>query len=98
MTSSLIKVSPAELAAKSAEIKAASQYMESRLQEINADFNALQAAWEGVAGEEYEARQAEWNTAGDSLKMLLATIGGAVDSSGATMAASETANRNRFAG
>lgn len=98
MSSSLIKVSPTELAMKSLAIKAASEYMDGRLQEINTDFNALQAAWEGVAGEEYEARQTEWNTAAADLKMLLALIGGAVGTSGETMAASETANRNRFAG
>lgn len=92
-----IAVNPELLATKAALISAAVSHMDQKLADVNRDFDELQARWEGVAGGEYEARQVAWNGAADELKLLLAKVGGATDSSGTKYGGAEKANQNRFA-
>ena len=72
-----LSVSPAELSAASASLKAESQRIEAALRGLEQEANRLRGAWDGTARVAYDNAQREWSATFEHMKNVLASIAAA---------------------
>lgn len=91
-----LKVNFSTLSTAAADINDGASQLESTLGDMDAQLQTLRANWTGESAAAYQAAKAKWTTAITDMKMLLAQIGSAVDTSGQDYQATERANQGRW--
>lgn len=93
-----LKVNFAALSTAAADITTGAHQIEARLTDMDRRLQPLRADWTGEASASYEAARAKWTAAITDMKLLLADIGRAVDTSGQDYRSTERSNAARWGG
>ena len=96
MNDGLLRVNFAALGDATMDIDRAVKDLDNKLSDLEAAARPLVETWEGKAKEAYYERQQKWDTAANDLKIILAKIRDAVDSSAQDYAATEGSAAKRF--
>jgi WXG100 family type VII secretion target len=91
-----ISVNFAEVAAASQSLSSTAGQLETLLGDLKQRLAPLEAGYTGSAKEAWAAKQAEWNSAQDDLRQVLASIGAAVQQSGENYESVEKANAAKW--
>ncbi|WP_199422635.1 WXG100 family type VII secretion target [Actinotalea solisilvae] len=91
-----LKVNFSALSTAAADISTGANQLEAKLADMDRSLQPLRANWSGEASSSYEAAKAKWTSAISDMKLLLADIGKAVDTSGQEYNATEKNNAARW--
>lgn len=91
-----LKVNFSALSTAAADITGGANQLEAKLTEMDRSLQPLRANWSGEASSSYEAAKAKWTSAISDMKLLLADIGRAVDTSGQEYSSTEKNNAARW--
>ena len=96
MNDGLLRVNFAALGDATMDIDRAVKDLDAKLNDLEAAARPLVETWEGKAQTAYYARQKKWDAAATDLKIILAKIRDAVDTSAQDYAATEGSAEKRF--
>ncbi len=91
-----LKVNFSALSTAAADISTGANQLEAKLADMDRSLQPLRANWSGEASSSYEAAKAKWTSAISDMKLLLADIGKAVDTSGQEYNSTEKNNAARW--
>lgn len=91
-----IKVTFSDLEATGNYIDQKSQEANQLLADLRSMLQPLVATWSGAAAENYNFKQAQWDTAAADLNGVLSQISTALHTANANYIEAETANKNRW--
>lgn len=91
-----LKVNFGALSTAAADITTGANQLEQTLANMDRSLQPLRANWTGEASNSYEAARAKWTAAISDMKLLLADVGRAVDTSGQDYHATERSNAARW--
>lgn len=92
-----IRVSYEGLSTAAGNVSGAAQRMNSQLGDLKRFIAPMVATWEGMAAEDYQRKQAQWNTAAESLTAVLSQISVALGTANDSYRQVETSNAARWA-
>ncbi|GAA1238549.1 MULTISPECIES: WXG100 family type VII secretion target [Oryzihumus] len=90
----MFKVEFGALQQAAGDIKAGANNIDSKLQQMDQSLAPLRSDWTGSASEAYTQAKAQWTSAIQDMKQLLADIGTAVDASHQDYSEGEKHNTN----
>jgi WXG100 family type VII secretion target len=96
MNAGELKVNFGGLDAAAADIQASANQIEGRLDQLEQELSPLRSDWTGAASASYQQAKAKWDAAIRDMKLLLADVGTAVNTSNSDYQATENANQSRW--
>jgi WXG100 family type VII secretion target len=91
-----IKVTFGELAAAQQNVASTSQRMTAQLDDLRRYLAPMVASWTGLAGQDYQVKQRQWDTSAADLNQVLAQIGVALGHANEGYQQVEQANASRW--
>ena len=91
-----IKVNFGALEGLAADIRSASQQIQSSLDALEADVNKLSANWDGEAQQSYRTAKSKWDGQINEMNQLLDGLSVKVTDAGSAYQSTETKNAARF--
>ncbi len=96
MNAGELKVTFGSLEAAAADISTSANQIEGRIDALESELAPLRSDWTGSASSSYQQAKTKWDAAMADMKLLLAEIGTAVQSSNSEYQATESANASRW--
>ncbi len=96
MSSTPIKVTFSQLAATQDQVRNTVSNIGNQLTDLKSYLNPLVQTWSGVAAENYNALQAQWDRAAVDLNQVLSAIGTALGNANEGYQSTEKSNASRW--
>ncbi len=91
-----LKVNFSAVTGAGSDISQGASKLEAKLADMDRSLQPLRANWSGEASSSYEGAKAKWTSAITDMKLLLADIGKAVDTSSQEYGTTESKNAARW--